>query len=129
LACDGGVEHSQPDVLLVTVDTLRADALGAYGAGDGASPNLDALAAESAVFVRALSASAATAPSHASIFTGHFVRGHSIGQRNGPTKLAAGTPTLASALAAAGYDTAAFVSNMLLRKQLEAVRALRPRPS
>lgn len=107
-----------PDVLLVTVDTLRADALGAFGAPDGASPNLDALAGGSAVFLRALAASAATAPSHASLFTGHFVRGHSVGARNGPTRLAAETPTLAAALAAAGYQTAAFVSNMLLRRQL-----------
>jgi arylsulfatase A-like enzyme len=46
------------------------------------------------------------------------VRGHSVGARNGPTRLAAETPTLAAALAAAGYETAAFVSNMLLRRQL-----------
>ncbi len=107
-----------PDVLLVSVDTLRADALGAFGAPDGSSPHLDALAGESAVFQRALAASASTAPSHASLFTSRFVRGHSVGHRNGPTRLAADTPTLAGALAAAGYETAAFVSNMLLRRQL-----------
>jgi arylsulfatase len=106
-----------PDVVLVTVDTLRADALGAYGARDGASPALDALAAQSAVFERALAASAATAPSHASLFTSRFVRSHSVGHRNGATRLGEG-PTLAGAFQGAGYETAAFVSNMLLRRQL-----------
>jgi arylsulfatase len=103
--------------VLVTVDTLRADALGSYGAPDGASPAIDALARESAFFPRALAASASTAPSHASLFTGRFVRNHSIGYYNGATRLV-DVPTLATALSAAGYETAAFVSNMLLRSEL-----------
>lgn len=116
LAACGGPPPPR-DVVLISVDTLRADALGAYGAGDGASPALDALSRESAVFERALAASAATAPSHASLFTSRFVRGHSIGHRNGATRLA-DLPTLASTLSDAGYETAAFVSNMLLRSEL-----------
>jgi arylsulfatase len=106
----------RPDVLLVTIDTLRADALGAFGAGADASPQLDALARQSALFPRALAASASTAPSHASIFTSRFVRGHSVGQRNGSSRLG-DVPTLATAFADAGYETAGFVSNIMLRRQ------------
>jgi arylsulfatase len=107
----------RPDVVLVTIDTLRADALGSYGAPAGASPRIDAFARESVLFERALAASASTAPSHASIFTSRNPRGHSVGHHNGSTRLE-GSPTLATLLDDAGYDTAAFVSNMMLRDEV-----------
>jgi arylsulfatase len=106
-----------PDVLLVTLDTLRADHLGAYGAPPDATPALDALAARGVVFERMLAASSRTAPSHASLFTSHWVRDHGIGYRNGSTRLG-DEPTLASRFAAAGYQTAAFVSNSMLRRRI-----------
>jgi arylsulfatase len=106
-----------PDVLLITLDTLRADHVGAYGAPRGATPQLDALAEESVVFERAVAASSRTAPSHASLFTSSWVRDHSIGYRNGATQLG-DEATLAAILAAAGYDTAAFVSNSMLRRRI-----------
>src|SRR5262245_37056812 len=100
----------RPDVLLVTIDTRRAAALGSDAAGAAASPRIDAFAQGAVVFERALAAAASTAPSHASILTGRFARGHSIGHHNGVTRLV-DAPTLASVLDEAGYDTAAFVSN------------------
>jgi arylsulfatase len=113
LGCGGA--DDRPDVLLVVVDTLRADHLGSYGHPESPTPNLDALAAEGALFERAVAASSRTAPSHASIMTSLFVNEHSIGYSNGGSRLVE-QPTLADLFAAAGYDTAAFVSNYMLRR-------------
>jgi arylsulfatase A-like enzyme len=106
---------SGPAVLLITVDTLRADHLGAYGLGLPASPQIDRLAADGVLFERAVAGSSATAPSHATILTSRFPREHSIGFRNGDTRLD-GVPTIAAAFSNAGYATAAFVSNVVLRR-------------
>jgi arylsulfatase A-like enzyme len=103
-----------PDVLLVTIDTLRADHLHSYGFAHPTTPNIDALAAEGALFELALAASTATVPSHASIMTSRYVREHSVGASNGPTRLE-GLTTLAERFQEAGYDTAAFVSNVVLK--------------
>lgn len=114
-ACDRG--PSLPNVLLVTVDTLRADRLGAYGFPGGSSPQLDQFAEGAVVFERAISASSRTAPSHASLFTSRWVRDHSIGYVNGGTRLGEEV-TLAATLTAAGYDTAAFVGNSMLHRRI-----------
>jgi arylsulfatase len=106
-----------PDVLLITVDTLRADQLGAYGSALGASPNVDALAARSVVFERAVAAASVTAPAHASIMTSRWVREHSVGWLNGPTQLV-DSPTLAQLFRDSGYDTAGFVGNLMLQRRL-----------
>jgi arylsulfatase A-like enzyme len=98
-----------PSVLLVTIDTLRADRLGAYGYAAARTPNLDALAAEGARFERAYAHSIFTGPSHATILSGrsplstNFLVNHQ--------GLAAEVETLADALARAGYVTAAFPSS------------------
>jgi arylsulfatase A-like enzyme len=110
-------EPVPPDVLLVTVDTLRADRLGAYGFTGESSPNVDAFAAGAVVFERAISASSRTAPSHASLLTSRWVRDHSIGFTNGATRLGDET-TLAGLLSAAGYQTAAFISNSMLHRRI-----------
>jgi arylsulfatase A-like enzyme len=102
------------DVLLVTVDTLRADWVHAYGFALETTPELDALAARGVLFENAIAAAAFTAPSHASIMTSRSVRQHSIGAQNGTSRLVGGT-TLAERFRAAGYETAAFVSNFVLR--------------
>jgi arylsulfatase A-like enzyme len=107
-----------PSVLLIIVDTLRADYLGAYGFASDTSPHIDALAAQSAVFERAIAASSRTAPAHASIMTSRWVREHSIGHRNGSTRLADDEITLAATFAKAGYDTAAFVGNAMLQRRV-----------
>jgi arylsulfatase A-like enzyme len=115
LGCRGS--DARPDVLLVVVDTLRADQLGCYGHPRSPTPNLDALAAGGVLFERAVAASSRTAPSHASIMTSLFVNEHSIGHSNGGSRLD-GETTLADLFAAAGYDTAAFVSNYMLRRSM-----------
>lgn len=104
---------TRPNVLLITIDTLRPDFLGAHGSVIGASPSLDALARESVVFERAIAAAPRTVPSHASIMTSLWVRDHSVGWMNGSTRLD-GEWTLAERFAGEGYDTAAFVGNMML---------------
>ena len=108
----------RPSILLVTVDTLRADHVGAYGFEANTTPNLDALAGEGVVFERALAASSRTAPSHATMMTSRWVRNHSIGPINGGTRLAHDEPTLASRLHDAGWNTAAFVSNFMLGRRV-----------
>jgi len=105
----------QPDVLLVVVDTLRADRLGSYGYTADTTPALDAFAAGAVVFERALAASTLTAPSHASLMTSRFVAEHAIGTGNGTSRLD-GEGTLAAAFSAAGYETAGFVSNFVIRR-------------
>jgi len=109
------VPAEPPDVLLVVVDTLRADHLGIYGFPGPTSPNLDRFATGAVVFERAIAASANTVPSHASLMTSRFVREHSVGWVNGTTRLE-GAVTLAERFRTAGYATGAFVSNFVLRR-------------
>lgn len=68
-----------PSVLLVIVDTLRADRLGTYGFAQEASPNIDRFAAGAVVLERAISGASSTSASHASIFTSRYTRQHTIG--------------------------------------------------
>jgi arylsulfatase A-like enzyme/Flp pilus assembly protein TadD len=96
------------NVLLVTIDTLRADALGAYG-GPAATPALDRLAAEGVRFDFAHAHAVVTLPSHASLLSGRYPFQHGIRDNLG-YRLAAGSRTAATLLKAAGYATAAFVS-------------------
>ena len=90
-------------MLLVTIDTLRADYLSSYGFALKTSPRIDALAAESALFEHAVAASSTTAPSHASILTSLNVREHSVGHLNGETRLV-GHTTLAELLDDVGQE-------------------------
>jgi arylsulfatase A-like enzyme len=117
LALAGCAGPAEPDVLLVVVDTLRADRLGVYGFPAPASPNLDALAARGVVFERAIAASTKTAPSVTSLLTSRWVGRHSVGALNGTTRLE-GAETLAQRLHAAGYATAAFIGNMVLKRRI-----------
>jgi arylsulfatase A-like enzyme len=117
----------RPNVLLVTLDTTRADHLGCYGYQRPTSPNLDELAQSSIVFENATSTSSWTLPAHASLFTGKFPTTHGVRHDpEGPLILAEGVPgvpagirarglapeeeTLASVLAGAGYATGAVVA-------------------
>ncbi|HED65275.1 MAG TPA: hypothetical protein ENJ09_06950 [Planctomycetes bacterium] len=95
-------------VIFVTIDTLRADHLASYGYPRPTSPFLDQLAEDSLVFTRCMSASSHTAPSHASMFTGLVPGMHGL-LTNGE-RLGEKIPTLAGALRAAGFETAAFTS-------------------
>ncbi|MFN0007078.1 MAG: sulfatase [Planctomycetota bacterium] len=101
-------------VLLVVVDTLRADHLGCYGYSRPTSPTLDAIAREGAVFERVVSSSSFTGPSVASIHTGRYPRFNSFGLANGSFLLAPEEDTLAEAFAGAGYRTGAVICNPVL---------------
>ena len=100
-----------PSVVLISVDTLRPDALGAYG-GPVATPSFDRLAQEGVLFEKAFAPAPATAPSHATLFTGQAPQRHGV-MRNGEA-LPDAAATLAEAFQAHGYRTAAFVSSFVL---------------
>ncbi len=104
------------NLLLVTIDTTRPDRLGFYGNTDIATPNLDRLAARSAVFTHALATAPTTLPSHASILTGRYPHHHGV-RTNGLPPLEPDQTTLAEILSEHGYETAAFVSSFILEKQ------------
>jgi arylsulfatase A-like enzyme/Flp pilus assembly protein TadD len=96
------------DVVLVTIDTLRADALGFAGNRNVATPTLDRLAAGGTAFTDAHAHNVVTLPSHANILTGLYPFQHGIRDNTGFV-LDAATPTLATMLRGAGYATGAFV--------------------
>ena len=102
-------KDERPSVLLVTIDTLRADHLGAYGYRRPTSPRIDALAARAALFERAYTFWPKTRGSFVMMMTGRLpaVNGYS---KTHPT-LVDFNPTLASVLKGAGYETAALVDN------------------
>jgi arylsulfatase A-like enzyme/Flp pilus assembly protein TadD len=100
-------------VLLVTIDTLRRDRLGAYGHPGGLTPTIDALAARGARVAHAFAPAPQTLPSHASILTGLMPPRHGL-HLNGARRLASEVPTLATAFKAAGYRTGAFVGAFVL---------------
>lgn len=104
---------SRPAVVLITIDTLRADHLACYGYKDIHTPNIDGLAADSTRFERAFTPVPITLPSHTVIFTGTFpmLKGmHDFsGNRLGPQQ-----QTLASALRDQGYATGAVVASAVL---------------
>jgi arylsulfatase A-like enzyme/Tfp pilus assembly protein PilF len=98
----------QLSLLLITIDTLRADHVGAYGADTGATPVLDSLAASGVRFDQVQTAVPLTGPSHATIMTGQYPPSHGV---RGNVVFSLGTkyPTLATLLKQRGYRTAAFV--------------------
>ncbi len=102
-----------PSILLVTVDTLRADRVGCYGYAPAETPNLDRLAAAGVRFEHARSQVPLTLPSHATILTGRLPPRHRV-RGNGLFCLGSDVPTLAAALGDVGYDTAAVVSSVVL---------------
>ena len=77
-SCISPKPYERPNVLLITIDTLRADHLGVYGYGVDTSPNLDRFAAEGLLFSDAVSVSSWTLPAHASIMTGLFPYEHGV---------------------------------------------------
>jgi arylsulfatase A-like enzyme/Flp pilus assembly protein TadD len=105
-----------PNVVLVTLDTTRADHLGVYGDRRARTPNLDRLAAGGVVFERAVTVAPLTLPAHASLLTGLYPFAHGV-RNNGNFALRADVPTLATALQGAGYRTAAFVSAFVLDRR------------
>ena len=103
-------------VILVVIDTLRADRLPVYGYAAGRAPALTAFAREAVVFDRAYAHAPQTLPSHASMFTGRLPFEHKVRDNLG-FALGEGTPTLAAMFRASGYKTGGFVSAFVLRPE------------
>ena len=98
-----------PNILLITVDTLRPDAIGAYGNRRVQTPNMDRLAREGALFSSAYTAFSQTNPSHASIFTGAYAATHGLRHHLG-SLIKPSVPTLAQVLRDSSYNTAGIFS-------------------
>ena len=98
-----------PSLVIVTLDTTRADHMGAYGYEKAKTPVFDSLASQGVRFERAYATTPLTTPSHASMFTGLYPPRHGI-RNNGDAILADSFQTLAETLQAQGYQTAASVS-------------------
>src|SRR5438094_2790484 len=120
-ACSGTADRSLAssgslrgaNVLVITVDTLRRDRVGAFGSRSGLTPNIDRLAAAGIRYTHAFSPAPLTLPAHASILTGLLPRRHGI-HNNTSFRLDERVPTLAGLLEAGGYRTGAFVGAFVL---------------
>lgn len=107
--CQSDKSHEGADVVLITLDTLRADAVGFAGNHVVETPVLDRLAAAGRVFDDAHAHNVVTLPSHANLLTGLYPYQHGVRDNSG-FALPARVPTLATLLKKAGYTTGAFVS-------------------
>ena len=101
-------EERPPNVVLISIDTLRADHVGSYGYARPTTPVLDSVAEEGVRFANAFSQSSWTLPAHASLMTSQYPHEHGAVENN--TRIKDAAVTLAEALQGAGYDTAAFVT-------------------
>jgi choline-sulfatase len=116
LTWSGGHTSSPPvGIVIVTLDTTRADRLSPYGLMDSPMPALERLAREGVVFEQALSVSPLTLPAHASIFTGLLPLHHGVAD-NADEPLDASHATLAELLRHKGYRTGAFVGSVVLNR-------------
>ena len=114
----------RPNVLMIVLDTQRADRLSCYGATQGTetqplsedrpatTPNLDQFAQHSTLFERAISPAQWTIPAHASMFTGEYPSTHQVVQAD--LELGSDYPTMAEVLKTNGYQTVGFCNNPLL---------------
>lgn len=103
----------RPNIVLITIDTLRADHLGCYGRVAAITPSIDEAATRGMRFQHAFAHVPLTLPSHASILTGQLPPQHGV-RDNGAFRLSAHSPVVTEILAGAGYRTAAFVSGFPL---------------
>jgi arylsulfatase A-like enzyme len=111
--CSSEPVDARPSIVLVVIDTLRADAVSAYGVVEDTTPAFDALAAQGLLYERAYAPSPWTLPSHASLLTGLGVEQHGVGVA-GRMGLRAEFTTLAERLRVAGYQTVGFSENPLV---------------
>ncbi len=114
--CTPGDSGRAPGVVLISIDTLRADALGCYGGSPSPSPNLDQLASEGVLFNNAVSPVPITLPAHGSMMTGLTPARHGIHYNLGHI-LRPEFSTLAEAFARQGFATAGFVSSLVLDRR------------
>jgi arylsulfatase A-like enzyme/Tfp pilus assembly protein PilF len=106
-----GVE--KPNVILMTLDTTRADHLACYGYPDISTPNLDSLAQKGVLFEQAAASSPLTLPSHCSIMTGMYPTYHGV-RVNGNAALSEEQTTIAEVLSSQGYQCGAFIAAFVL---------------
>jgi arylsulfatase A-like enzyme len=116
LGCERAKMPTSPNVVLIVVDTLRADHLGCYGYARNTTPHLDRLAAASIRFDTALSTSSWTLPAVASLMTSQSPSAHGI--RDKPKKLDERFPLLSELLRKNGYRTQGFVSHGMVSARL-----------
>ena len=109
----GDIETNRLNVVLVTIDTLRADRLSSYGSEEVSTPHMDRLAREGVRFSNAATAVPFTLPAHSSIMTGTYPPFHGVRENVGYS-LDESLPTLAEELSAGGWATAGFVSAFVL---------------
>lgn len=105
-------DSSRRDVIVVTLDTLRADMLTAWGRAGANTPVLDQLANEGACFLEAFATTNATTPSHCSLFTSLHLREHDV--RNNDQSLSTAVTTMAEEFQSRGYETHAVISVRML---------------
>jgi arylsulfatase A-like enzyme/Tfp pilus assembly protein PilF len=110
------IESESPNILVITVDTLRADRLGCYGFAAAQTPNIDRLSREGVRVDHAVAPAPITMPSHTSIFTGLDPPAHGV-RDNGTFPVPQEIETLAERLHSAGYQTQAFVSAEVLHSR------------
>ncbi len=115
LGSAGCASETRPDVLLVTVDTLRADALGCLGYPRDATPNLDRLAEGGVLYTRHYSSSSQTGPAHASLFSGRLPSEHGVVKNGAPVPH--GGPWLPEEFQAAGWSTAGVIGAVVLDRR------------
>ena len=115
-ACGPTPEESPPLLLLISIDTLRADRLGCYGYPAGATPTIDALAEGGVLFEAAMAPTPLTGPSHATLHTGLIPPHHGV-HVNTAHVLPDEVRTLAEALRDGGFQTGAFVSGLPLQRE------------
>jgi len=125
VGCRADVAPTDWNVLLITLDTVRADALGAYGQPSPTTPVLDRVAAEGVLFEHVTSAAPHTLASHASIMTGLYPFAHGA-RANYGSPLALENETLAEILAAAGHRTAAEIAAPVLHASTRIAQGFEP---
>lgn len=106
----------RPSLVLITLDTFRADYVGAVRGGKPLTPNLDALARAGTRYARAIAPAPLTLPAHCTLMTGLDPPAHGV-HDNGVAALPEDVPTLAAALARRGYLTAAFAASRVLDRR------------
>ena len=120
--CDNfGQKTDSPNILIITMDTTRADRLSCYGHEQAMTPNLDSLAQQGVLYEQAFTNVPLTLPSHISIFTGTFPPANNI-RVNAGGILSPNIPTLAELLQSDGYKTGAFISAWVLDSQFGLAR-------
>ena len=110
--CSKKTPTSKPNIIVISIDTLRSDFLGCYGYPRPTSPTLDKLASKGVLFEDASTPSPWTLPAHVSLLTGLYPNHHSV--KDVETKISTDIPTLAGILSRDGYSTAAVVNSLLL---------------